>query len=174
MKKFVSLNHRSMQLELTVFVNLFFIALLCFFGFRKGNPETQAFAITFLLVVAIFTDFSLFRISKSGLYIDGKNFYKQGYFIRTEIDLEKVKIIKKIETAIPPTKYQRAKLLKDNHGNQLYSTVFLNGEIPHIDSYPHDYALVGGWNNDRVMFKTIYDKDAIDYILTLNPNIKIL
>lgn len=129
-------------------------------------------SIPAITLFSLFFCFVIFRSLKTGIYIDGKDIYVQGDFRKKKVNTSEIKAIKITRYAMwgrMQTTYPQ----KDKHGNQLYSAVFLREIIPDIKDHYNDLDIIKYYRK-KVMFKIIYDKEAVDYILTLNPSIKLL
>ncbi len=170
MKKFVSSEYKYSMYKLGLYfavIILFLILSLLLTGNTQWNTS-----IPFIVLFSLFYCFAIFRSLKLGIYIDGEDIFEQGIFIKKKINIFEIKAIKIAEYSIY---YRRATSFTqtDKHGNQLYSAVFMREIVPDLKENYNDWDIILRYRK-KVMFKTIYDKEAIDYILTLNPDIKLL
>ena len=145
-------------------------------AFYKKAIDGQAIiiwiTITVFLAIVLCKFFDTF-----GLYINGDRVtYKT--FIEKTVDVQKIVAIR-ITKAVIRTKnddyiYPDVDL-KDNHGNQLYSMIFLREYNPLSvhQSDIGDRSFLDVFGNS-VLFRTVYCEDAILALKKLNPQIIVI
>lgn len=171
MKKFVSSEYKYTMYKLGLIFALIMLFLVVCLLLTENSQ--WSISIPFIALLSLFYCFVVFRSLKLGIYIDGENIFKQGIFIKKRIDIYEIKVIKIAEYAVYAGHAANTISQKDRHGNQLYSAVFMREIIPDLKEHYNDMDIMM-YHRKKVMFKTIYDREAINYILTLNPDIKLL
>lgn len=130
---------------------------------------------TFIAVFALHTAFTgtlYFITSKWGLYIwRGQVYYKT--LREHRINLQEIAGIKIAQEYIPiVTKTPTA--LTDSHGKPLYSIAVLRSLREEMRAFNgSELAFHNQFRHDIICY-AVYDKDAVEYLLHLNPNIEII
>jgi hypothetical protein len=113
------------------------------------------------------------RLKKRGLYIHNQEIlYKSNIFSR-RIDSLDIKCIR-LDHATYRSLDDRTKYLKDHNGNTLYYMYFYGSfyekdemnSLEFIEEIKRSFV-------EKKLASCIYDKEALDYILSLNPDIKV-
>lgn len=124
--------------------------------------------LAFVLAICIFMS----RIFDGfGLYINGKDIYYKK-FVRHIVDLNpicEVKIIK----AETDGKFGR-RVVRDGHGNVMYSMIFLSDVESDMYNYQQGDTMFIHEFRNCVLFHTILDEPALEYITALKNDIKVM
>ena len=158
-------NDRFSVLTLLVF----FIVLFLMQGFYKENRVSLFSYI--LLAICVFL---CKRINHkiSGLYINEINIIYRRLFFKRKIDAKNIKCIRLTPERISNKNHD---LLKDENGNILFQ-MFIYNNYYKKDNTSNSYFKqeIKRMFVEKQLACCIYDKEALDYLLTLNPNIKVI
>lgn len=164
-KSHVSMFTYIMVTYITMLVLLIIIAL-------KHNEIIVSLAFVFVLSTFITLMASKYYAS-TGLYIDGTNVYYKNIITRN-VAVSDIAGIKIIQAYSAVGKYRGFYSLKNNKGELLFSAILLK----RIDDKIRRYQKGDMWFNanyrGQIICSVVYDKDAIDYLKYLNPNIMII
>ena len=107
---------------------------------------------------------------ESGFYIDGENVYYKN-FRTNNIDMTKVVAIKITHETIE-NRYGNKRLYKN--GTPQFTATLLSSTDPKMyDPYLYDSHFFSRFNKCCIC-TFVYDKEAIDYLCTLNPDIVVI
>ena len=150
---------------------VFGVILLCGFITLLSNISLVEMLLM-LLAVIIFACLLIGNIHQAGLYIDGKNIYYKN-FKKKQIDVNEIVAIKITRATSEGGKYSTGSNLKGVDEKQLYSMLFLKEYMEWWMPQQKDMSDCSFRTNfgEYIICSCIYDQSAIDYLLTLNPNI---
>ena len=107
-----------------------------------------------------------------GLYINGMNIYYKNIKAR-EIDFNEIVGVKIIQ-AYSAGKYRGFYPLKNQKGELLYSAIMLKSLTDEMCTYKKGDLWFNKDFKNYIICSVIYDKNAINYLKNINPNIKII
>lgn len=132
------------------------------------NQYIHFMSILFLIVLLDLCWYISKFLNGFGLYIqDSDIYYKK--IKKHSIDIKSVCGIKIVKSEIDG-KYGR-RPIKDIHGNNMYSMVFLSEIIDEMYNYQQGDTMFIHEFKKYVLFSTIYSEDALKYMKTCNGEI---
>lgn len=146
------------------FLWIFFIAII-----KAINFITVIVFLLLLFLACYFKSQDAF----AGLYIHNSTIVYKRVFLCKKIDINSVDCIRVEPEHIPSP--MSSKKLKDENGNILFRMRFYHNyyEKDQMDGYD-TIEEIKRFFIERQICHCVYDKEALDYILTLNPNIKVV
>lgn len=173
MKIFVKRNHFDKFSPIGVYIILCILTVVSW----KCNAISFLSGIAWIFFTLILTLLLCRYLGTLGLYIsDDKVYYKT--FRRRQIDVQEIaaiRITKSVATTNSNTTFHPNIEWKDIRGKQLYSMIFYHEYRPHSmhetdlgDRFFLDTFL------DAVLFRTVYDSSALNYIKSVNPEVIII
>lgn len=138
-------------IELRPAMMFFFIPLLCFIVFFDIRYSYYA-----------------------GVYINDKNMLYKGIFFKRNIDIDSVTCIRQ-----EPERYSNMQtydaILTDENGNIKFQMYFNHGYYAKDEENGYIFIEeIKRMFKERCICRCVFDQEAIDYLLTLNPNIKVI
>lgn len=169
MNKYFFLKYRRKNNFIFEIVLLLIVVLLCAIYYIVHNKLSIANIISIIIVLLFFP--LEIKLSVSGLYINNDNLCFKRLFSKT-ISAKEIKCIR-----LSPdfTKgFTGLEYLKDKNGNILYcmdfyASLYVKDEMNGYDFIENLKRLFV----EKHLGSCIYNKEALDYILSLNPDIKV-
>lgn len=124
--------------------------------------------LAFVLAICIFMSRTL---DGFGLHINGKDIYYKK-FARHIIELNSICAVKIIKAEIDG-KFGR-RLVRDVHGNVMYSMIFLSDVENAMSNYQQGDTMFIHEFRNYVLFYTVLDEPALEYITALKKDIKVM
>lgn len=156
---------------IVVFCSWLFISFPMFLLVYK-HRETLSIC-SLINIVSVCLLYLLCRARRnSGIYIDTDKIYYRAFFIKKEIlpsDIAGIKIIRSCIEGI-----YLSHELKDADKKQLYNIILLNTVVSGMYNYDASDLYFQRRYRKYVLCSVIYDKELVEYIEELNPNIIIL
>ena len=157
-----------------------FLSILVWTIFRwcvpgLNNPGVVAFLFRLLLTVGFFICSYKYNSNIVGLYIKDTCIYYK-VFWEKKIDPQKITAIKIARATVIGDHRGEGIELSDRNKKPLYSMILVKGSLEEVDLIDDlkrdktDYWFER-FNSRKIICSCIYDQSAIDYLLTLNPNI---
>ena len=137
----------------------------------QTTSEVMNFIIRWALTITSLLG-SYKYLNTFGLYIEDDNIYFKTLFRKKKINPEEIVAIKIARAVIKLSRAGEGANLIDRQGNQLYTMVFVNGEMLEEDLKKDNSDNLFLTCYERyIICYCVYDQSIIDYLLTLNPNI---
>lgn len=165
---FVKQSYTSFKV---LFGMVFFICLILTILTAVRNKHIQYSWILFDVFVMIFCVIISKLLDGFGLYINNQNIYYKKFF-KHAINLNSICAIKIIRAEVDG-KFGR-RWVKDAHGNPMYSMIFLSNVENAMYSYQQGDTMFMHEFRNNVLFYTVLDKLAIEHLISLNKDIKII
>lgn len=148
---------------------VFFILLFLMQLFYKENSMNLVPYV--LLAVCVFL-YKRINRKISGLYINETNIIYRRLFFKRKINAKSIACIRLHPECVSNKNHD---LLKDENGNVLFQ-MFIYSNYYEKDNASNSYFMqeIKRMFIEKQLACCIYDKEALDYILTLNPNIKVV
>ena len=167
-KYFLKQTHTDFRVLFGI-VFLICLALALIVSFRTRFMHLGM--IVFLIAVLILCWYGSKLFNSFGLYItETKSYYKK--FKNHSIDLKSIYAIKIINSEIDG-KYGR-RPIKDIHGNNMYSMIFLSGIAEHMYNYKFGDIMFMHEFRKHILFHTIFNDDFLKHIKEYHPNVIVI
>lgn len=164
---------KKSHVSITPHVIIVYVLIIAF-GIFKLVKDSQ-FSVVLFLVIAFSTVIVSLIIKYEhsvGLYINGMNVYYKNLKTR-EIDINNICGVKIIQS-YSVDKYKPFYPLKNHRGEFLYSAIILKSLTEEMVGYTKgDLWFVNDFKKHIICW-VVYEKNAIDYLKDINPNIKII
>lgn len=135
---------------------------------NKCIPFGLAAFLVCMLAICIFVSKTLDHF---GLYINGDDVYYKK-FAKYTVDLNTIRAVKIIKAEIDG-KFGR-RLVRDVRGNIMYSMIFLSGVESSMYNYQQGDTMFIHEFRNYVLFYTIFDELALEYITALKKDITVM
>lgn len=154
-----------------LFGTVFFICLCLVILIMIRNKCIQYGLAAFLICMLAICIFVSKAFDCFGLYINGDGVYYKK-FAKYTVDLNTIRAVKIIKAEIDG-KFGR-RLVRDVHGNIMYSMIFLSGVESAMYNYQQGDTMFIHEFKNCVLFYTILDETALEYISALKKDIEIM
>ena len=165
---FIKQSHISFK---ALFGMVFFVCLSLVILITIRNKCIQYAWILFLAFMLAICIFMSRTLDGFGLYINGKDIYYKK-FAKHIIGLNSICAVKIIKAEIDG-KFGR-RMVRDVHGNVMYSMVFLSDVESDMYNYQQGDTMFIHEFRNCVLFYTILDEPALEYITALKKDIKVM
>ncbi len=135
------------------------------------HEKTAVFAIAAVAVV-IFAIFVCRHVDSMGLYIDGTDVCYKG-MRRKEINIHDIAGVKVLQ-AYGASGYKGIYPIKESNGDKRYSAIFISELQDGMQSYSRGDLWFNQEYREFVICTVLYDKNAIDYLKSINPDIEVM
>ena len=165
---------RSYFYEFTI-VALASVSCLFFAGLPLWYAGSDAICVACfgVLCTVVIAVLAFRHFKRYGLYMSGPRICYKTFF-RKEFSAQNIAAIR-ITKAVKHSRHIEDVDLKDKYGNQLYSMLFFGEYIPwrmhQEDLGDSTFRTIF---REYLLFYTVFDQNAIDYLITLNPSIIVI
>ena len=148
---------------------MFFIILFLMHGLYK---EISVSLVSYVLLAVCAFLYKIINDKISGLYINETNIVYRRLFFKRKVDAKNIDCIRLNPESVSN---KNPDLLKDENGNTLFQMFVYNNYYEKDKINGCDFIEeIKRMFIEKQLACCIYDKEALDYILTLNPNIKVV
>ena len=180
MKKFVPHTYDHSIWKEILFTLIIGFSFITVFGFLANDYDLISDLKTLPFLVLIFSSVLIpcWAIIKyemtTGLFINGEELLYR-HFRKKFLNPQDIIAIK-ITRAAVGYRFSPIDFLKDNDGNQLYSMFLLKNYMPWAMNEKEGQEMTcdmefSTWGREYIICRLVYDQEAIDHLLRLNPNI---
>lgn len=167
-KLFIKQTHTDFRV---LFGIVYLVCLALFVLVSVRNQSIHFLTIISLIILFILCLYISKLLNSFGVYINEDNIYYKK-IKKYPIDTKAICAIKIIKSEIDG-KYG-CRPVKDIHGNNMYSMIFLSGVTDYMYDYGYGDTMFLHEFKDYILFHTIYDDVFCDYIKAQNLGIIII
>ena len=172
MKKEYFLKHSHLSITITIYIALSYIIitmLLCLVAIKFTRT---IFPYVLIVLLGLFTTLLLRHINIMGLYINDTNIYYKNWKSH-RIDIEEIAGVKVIQSYSTGGKYKGFYALTSENG-PLYTAIILNEVLDTMHSFSKGDLWFNSKYKKQVICSVTYNKAAIEYLIKMNPSIRII
>lgn len=124
------------------------------------------------VAVILFAIFACKHVESMGVYINCTNvYYKKMRYKKVKVqDIAGVKVLR----AYGASGYKGIYPIKESNGDKRYSAVFIRELQDGMQSYNRGDLWFNQEYRDFVICSVLYDKNAVDYLKSVNPDIEVM